>query len=83
LDEKGRPPRLHDLRHSFIVNALQRQYELGNDAQSKLPHLANYVGHVEPSSTHYYLQMTPEIREAANHLFHQRFGAKLNHGGSL
>jgi hypothetical protein len=41
------------------------------------------VGHVEPSSTHYYLQMTPEIREAANHLFHQRFGAKLNHGGSL
>ena len=83
LDEKGRPPRLHDLRHSFIVNALQRQYALGNDAQSKLPHLANYVGHVALSSTHYYLQMTPEIREAANHLFHQRFGAKLNQGGSL
>jgi len=83
LDEKGRPPRLHDLRHSFIVNALQRQYERGKDAQSMLPYLATYVGHVDPSSTHYYLQMTPRLREAASKRFRRCFGKSLNQGGNI
>jgi integrase len=53
LDERGRPPRLHDLRHSFMIRALARWYKRGEHPQSKLAHLATYVGHANPISTHY------------------------------
>jgi site-specific recombinase XerD len=70
VDERGRPPRLHDLRHSFAVNVLQRWYAQGMDAQARLPHLATYLGHVSPVSTYYYLQLTPQLRDAASQRFH-------------
>jgi integrase/recombinase XerD len=81
LDDRGRPPRLHDLRHSFAVLALQRWYASGIDVQAKLPHLAGYLGHVSPVSTHYYLQLTPTLRAAASERFHRRFGHALTNGG--
>ena len=71
LDERGRAPRLHDLRHGFAVMALHRWYRQGREVQSKLVHLATYLGHVSPVSTHYYLHLCPELREAANRLFHE------------
>jgi integrase/recombinase XerD len=71
LDGRGRPPRLHDLRHSFAVESLQRWYRQGCEVQSKLVHLATYLGHVSPISTHHYLHLSPDLRQAANHLFHE------------
>src|SRR5699024_7953464 len=44
-DAEGRHPRIHDLRHSFALQALIRWYREGADVQSKLPHLALYMGH--------------------------------------
>lgn len=82
LNAHGHPPRLHDLRHSFAVNALQRWYADGVDVQAKLPHLAAYLGHASIASTHYYLKLTPELREAANQRFHQRCAALLPKGGA-
>jgi integrase len=70
VDARGRPPRLHDLRHSFAVNALERWYAQGENAQARLPHLAAYMGHVSPVSTYYYLQLTPQLRDAASRRFH-------------
>lgn len=70
LDGRGHPPRLHDLRHTFAVAALHRWYQQGVKVQAKLPHLATYLGHVCPVSTHHYLHLTPELREAANKRFH-------------
>lgn len=70
VDEHGRPPRLHDLRHSFAVNALERWYAQGENAQVRLPYLAAYMGHVSPVSTHYYLHLTPRLGEAASQRFH-------------
>ncbi len=81
LNGQGHPPRLHDLRHSFAVNALQRWYAQGADVQAKLPHLATYLGHVSAVSTHYYLKLTPELRQAASQRFHQRFGSMFALGG--
>lgn len=78
---QGHPPRLHDLRHSFAVNALQRWYAQGTDVQSKLIHLATYMGHACPASTHYYLKLTPELRQAASQRFHQQFGSLFTLGG--
>lgn len=71
LDERGRPPTLHALRHSFAVSRLELWYKAGKDLQSKLPHLATYLGHINPVSTHHYLHLTPELREAANRRFHE------------
>jgi site-specific recombinase XerD len=81
VDSHGRPPRLHDLRHSFAVNTLQRWYAEGANVQAKLPHLATYLGHVNIASTHYYLKLTPELRQAASQRFHQRFATLFTKGG--
>jgi integrase len=50
LDPRGRPPRLHDLRHSFAVEVLRRGYGTGQNAQAVLPRLARYMGTRERSS---------------------------------
>lgn len=82
LKAQGHPPRLHDLRHSFAVHALQRWYAQGVEVPSKLPHLAAYLGHVSAVSTHYYLKLTPELRQAASQRFHQHFGSMFTVGGA-
>ena len=65
----GRPPRVHDLRHSFALNALRRWYQEGVDVQTKLPALAIYMGHVSIVSTQYYLAYFEPFAEAASTRF--------------
>jgi integrase len=43
LTADGRPPRLHDLRHSFAVHALLRWYQAGVNVHTKLPFLSTYI----------------------------------------
>lgn len=74
LTPKGRPPRLHDLRHSFAVNVLLRWYRNNDDAQAKLPLLSTYMGHVSVVSTYHYLTFVEELRSNASELFHGSFG---------
>jgi len=62
-------PRIHDLRHSFAVHRLLAWYRQGVDVNARLPALATYMGHVDISSTHVYLQPTAELLEQV----HQRF----------
>lgn len=54
-------PRLHDLRHSFAVQALLRWYRAGQDVEQKLPQLSTYLGHSHPSDTYWYLSAVPEL----------------------
>jgi len=75
--DKGRTPRIHDLRHSFAVNALLRWYEAGEDMGAKLPMLATYMGHVSIASTYYYLPFVEGIRSEASALFERRFGSAV------
>jgi len=70
----GKPPRLHDIRHSFAVNALLRCYRDGEDVQAKLPLLSTYMGHVSVVSTHYYLTFIEGLRSEASVRFYRRFG---------
>jgi site-specific recombinase XerD len=83
LDERGRPPRLHDLRHSSAVTILERWYQAGTDLHTKLPHLATYLGHVNPVSTHHYLHLTPQLQQAANRRFHDYALRIFADGGAL
>lgn len=54
-------PRAHDLRHSFAVETLTSWYRSGADVGALLPSLSTYMGHVNPSSTYWYLQAAPEL----------------------
>ena len=73
-DAEGRFPRIHDLRHTFAIQALLRWYREGADVQSNLPKLALYMGHVSIVSTAYYLRWIPQLQQAASSLFEDRFG---------
>lgn len=60
-----RPPRLHDLRHTFAVTTMLDWYRDGRDVQARLPLLSTWLGHVDPASTYWYLQAVPELLEYA------------------
>lgn len=56
-----RRPRIHDLRHTFAVRALQACPE-GRDAVGRhMVALSTYLGHSRVSSTYWYLQATPQL----------------------
>ncbi len=56
-----RPPRLHDLRHTFAVTTMLDWYRDGHDVQARLPLLSTWLGHVDPASTYWYLHAVPEL----------------------
>ncbi len=73
----GRTPRIHDLRHSFAVEALRRGYRTGSHPQATLPRLARYLGHASPDFTHHYLKFTEPLRAAAGQRFHRQVVGSL------
>lgn len=58
---KGKGPRVHDLRHTFAVHALQQNINQGMDIYAALTGLMAYLGHGKITSTEYYLRMTAEV----------------------
>jgi len=62
-------PRVHDLRHAFAVGTLLRWYREGIDPSARLFHLSTFLGHVNPSSTAVYLNITTELLVSANQRF--------------
>ena len=60
-DRRPRRPRIHDLRHSFAVRTLIDWYREGVDVEARLPRLSTYLGHVNPSTTYYYLSAAAEL----------------------
>jgi integrase/recombinase XerD len=73
-DGHGHRPHVHDLRHSFAVQALLRWYRNGTDVQAKLPQLSMYMGHVSIVSTAHYLHFLPEVAAQANRRLERYFG---------
>ena len=73
-DSNGRRPHVHDIRHSFGVEALMRWFRDGSDVQSNLPRLAMFMGHVSIVSTAHYLHFIPAVRELASDRFERAFG---------
>lgn len=60
----GRLPRIHDLRHTFAVHALESLVAQGIDVHSGLPYLMNYLGHRQMRHTEYYLRLTSSSYES-------------------
>jgi integrase/recombinase XerD len=70
-----RPPRLHDLRHTFAVTTMVDWYRGGHDVQVRLPLLSTWLGHVDPASTYWYLHAVPELLAHAARRLDARAGA--------
>ena len=62
-------PRLHDLRHSMVVNRMLQWYRSGINPQDKLPFLATYLGHRDINSTLVYITVTQELLQQASERF--------------
>jgi integrase len=57
----ARRPRLHDLRHTFAVRALQGSPTGRNKCGAHMAALATYMGHVNIYATYWYLEATAEL----------------------
>ncbi len=53
----GNRQRIHDLRHTFAVNALKQMQIKGFDLYTSLPILSVYLGHKNIVETEYYLRL--------------------------
>ena len=65
-------PRVHDLRHAMVCNRMLSWYQQGINPQSRLPHLATYLGHKSIDSTLVYLHITHELMQIAGNRFRER-----------
>ena len=58
-----RRPRIHDLRHSFAVRALEACPEGRDDVGQHMLALSTYLGHASIKCTYWYLQVTPHLMQ--------------------
>tara|TARA_B100000749_G_scaffold247448_1_gene210866 strand:- start:456 stop:1376 length:921 start_codon:yes stop_codon:yes gene_type:complete len=59
--ERRRPPRIHDLRHTFATRVLE---QCGAERRAVARHfvaLSTYLGHVDVRNTYWYLETTPRM----------------------
>jgi integrase len=71
----GCRPRIHDARHTFAVTTLLGWYRDGVDVQTRLPLLATYLGHADPSNTYWYLHAVPQLLALAADRVQRNTGA--------
>jgi integrase len=62
-------PRIHDLRHSFVVNRITRWHAQGIDIDQAMLSLSTYVGHTMVTNTYWYLSAVPELMGLAAERF--------------
>lgn len=60
-------PRIHDLRHTFVVQVILQWLRSGKDVHSMMPALSTYIGHAEPADTYWYLTGVPELMRFGLH----------------
>ena len=58
---RTRPPRLHDLRHTFATRALEQCSTRREAVARHFVALATYMGHTDIAHTFWYLEATPEL----------------------
>jgi integrase len=69
----GNSPRVHDFRHTFSVNRLNRWVKENKDLNAYLPYLSMYLGHESLSETDYYLRLVPEFFPTLLSVSEERF----------
>lgn len=67
-------PRVHDLRHTFVVRRILRWQEEGVDIDQQMLALSTYVGHANVTNTYWYLSAVPELLARAAARFEPLMG---------
>jgi integrase/recombinase XerD len=67
------PPRLHDLRHNYACECMDRWRREGDDIQTLLPILSTAMGHVNPCATQRYIHINAANLLAASEKIQARF----------
>lgn len=62
-------PRIHDLRHTFVVHRIMRWHAQGVDIDQAMLSLSTYVGHAMVTNTYWYLSAVPELMGLAAERF--------------
>ena len=62
-------PRIHDLRHTFIVHRVLLWQAQGLDVDQQMLALSTYVGHAMVTNTYWYLTGIPELMAVAANKF--------------
>lgn len=58
-------PRIHDLRHTFVVRRILLWHAQGVDVDQAMLSLSTYVGHAMVTNTYWYLSAVPELMSLA------------------
>jgi integrase len=58
-------PRIHDLRHAFVVRRILLWQEQGVNVDQAMLSLSTYVGHAMVTNTYWYLSAVPELMAVA------------------
>jgi integrase len=66
---EGRPPRIHDLRHTHACRVLQRWQASRQGADGRALILSRYLGHRHVRDTYWYLHAVPELMAGAGERF--------------
>jgi integrase len=69
LAYRGRPPRIHDLRHTHACRVLQRWQASPQGADGRALILSRYLGHRHIRDTYWYLHAVPELMAGAGKRF--------------
>jgi len=56
----GKPPRIHDFRHTFAVHSLEKMVNNGMDIYCMLPFLSTFLGHKNIYATEKYLRLVED-----------------------
>ena len=67
-------PRLHDLRHAFIVHLIEKFINEGLDLNVMLPIIQTHVGHQSIESLTYYFQVTNDLLNIVNKISEEKLG---------
>jgi integrase len=62
-------PRIHDLRHTFVVRRVMLWHAQGTNVDQSMLALATYVGHATVTHTYWYLTGVPELMALAANKF--------------
>lgn len=62
-------PRIHDLRHAFVVRRMMLWHEQDIDVDEAMLSLSTYLGHANISDTYWYLTGVPELMALAGNKF--------------
>jgi integrase len=65
IPHPGRPPRIHDLRHTHACRVLQRWQASRRGAEGRVLILSRYLGHRHVRDTYWYLHALPELMAGA------------------